>query len=293
MLYLPWIITAVSVFACALLGIKLYLVKKSVREIGIMFGEILDADTNMLISVSSRDKNISFLAGEINVQLRKLRRERHRFRQGDAELKNAVTNISHDLRTPLTAICGYLDLLGKTEQSAEAKRYLEIIENRCEVMKNLTDELFRYSVIMSVQSDEFEELSLNSLLEESIAGFYAVLNGRGITPEIIMPSENIVKTASRASLMRVFSNILNNAVKYSDGDLRVELTENGRIIFENSAKNLDEISVGKLFDRFYTVESARNSTGLGLAIAKKLVEQMNGTIFAEYIKGKLKIIIDF
>ena len=90
----------------------------------------------------------------------------------------------------------------------------------------------------------------------------------------------------------MFSNIIGNAVKYSDGDLRVELTEQGRIIFENSAQNLDEIKVGRLFDRFYTVESASNSTGLGLAIAKTLVEQMHGEISAEYADGRLRIIID-
>ncbi len=292
MLYLPWFIIAVLLAVIAALGVKIYLLKKSISEIEILFVECLSADTNMLVTVSSRDKNIRSLAGKINVQLKELRRQRHRFQQGDTELKNAVTNISHDLRTPLTAICGYLDLLEKTEKSAEAERYLKIIGERCEVLKNLTDELFRYSVIMSAKEDTPEEIVLNSLLEESLAGFYAVLVGRGITPEIVMPDKHVIRTAGRESLLRVFSNILGNVVKYSDGDLRVELTEQGRIIFENSAQNLDEIKVGRLFDRFYTVESASNSTGLGLAIAKTLVEQMHGEISAEYADGRLRIIID-
>lgn len=292
MLYLPWFIIAVLLAVIAALGVKIYLLKKSISEIEILFVECLSADTNMLVTVSSRDKNIRSLAGKINVQLKELRRQRHRFHQGDTELKNAVTNISHDLRTPLTAICGYLDLLEKTEKSAEAERYLKIIGERCEVLKNLTDELFRYSVIMSAKEDTPEEIVLNSLLEESLAGFYAVLVGRGITPEIVMPDKHVIRTAGRESLLRVFSNILGNVVKYSDGDLRVELTEQGRIIFENSAQNLDEIKVGRLFDRFYTVESASNSTGLGLAIAKTLVEQMHGEISAEYADGRLRIIID-
>lgn len=292
MLYLPWFIIAVLLAVIIALGVKIYLLKKSINEIEMLFDECLSADTNMLVTVSSRDKNIRSLAGKINVQLRELRRQRHRFQQGDTELKNAVTNISHDLRTPLTAICGYLDLLEKTEKSAEAERYLKIIGERCEVLKNLTDELFRYSVIMSAKEDTPEEIVLNSLLEESLAGFYAVLVGRGITPEIVMPDKPVIGTAGRESLLRVFSNILGNVVKYSDGDLRVELTEQGRIIFENSAQNLDEIKVGRLFDRFYTVESASNSTGLGLAIAKTLVEQMHGEISAEYADGRLRIIID-
>lgn len=292
MLYLPWFIIAVLLAVIAALGVKIYLLKKSISEIEILFAECLSADTNMLVTVSSRDKNIRSLAGKINVQLKELRRQRHRFQQGDTELKNAVTNISHDLRTPLTAICGYLDLLEKAEKSAEAERYLKIIGERCEVLKNLTDELFRYSVIMSAKEDTPEEIVLNSLLEESLAGFYAVLIGSEITPEIVMPDKPVIRMAGRESLMRVFSNILSNAVKYSDGDLRVELTEQGRIVFENSAQNLDEIKVGRLFDRFYTVESASNSTGLGLAIAKTLVEQMHGEISAEYADGRLRIIID-
>lgn len=293
MLYLSWFIIAVLFAVIAALGVKIYLLKKSINEIETLFDACLSADTNMLVTVSSSDKNIRSLAGKINVQLKELRRQRHRFQQGDTELKNAVTNISHDLRTPLTAICGYLDLLEKIEKSAEAERYLDIISERCEVLKNLTDELFRYSVIMSAQEDTPEEIVLNSLLEESLAGFYAVLIGSGITPEIAMPDKPVIRTAGRESLMRVFSNILSNAVKYSDGDLRVELTDCGRIIFENSAENLDEIKVGRLFDRFYTVESASNSTGLGLAIAKTLVEQINGIITAEYANGQLRIIIDW
>lgn len=292
MLYLPWFIIAVLLAVIIALGVKIYLLKKSISEIEMLFDECLSADTNMLVTVSSRDKSIRSLAGKINVQLKELRRQSHRFQQGDTELKNAVTNISHDLRTPLTAICGYLDLLEKTEKSADAERYLKIIGERCEVLKNLTDELFRYSVIMSEKEDTPEEIVLNSLLEESLAGFYAVLVGRGITPKIVMPDKTVICTAGRESLLRVFSNILGNAVKYSDGDLRVELTEQGGIIFENSAQNLDEIKVGRLFDRFYTVESASNSTGLGLAIAKTLVEQMHGTIEAEYTNGRLKIIIE-
>jgi len=293
MTYLPWVIIAVLAVIIIALCIKICLLKKSVCEIETAFEERLTADTNTLVSVSCRDKNILSLAGKMNDQLRKLRSERRRFQQGDLELKNAVTNISHDLRTPLTAICGYLDLLGKIEKSAEAERYLSIIGERCEALKELTDELFRYSVLLSANEEKPEKISLNSLLEESLAGFYAVFVGRGIIPEIILPDEHVIRMAGRESLMRVFSNIFSNAVKYSSGDLRVELTDRGRIIFENSADKLDEIKVGRLFDRFYTVESAGNSTGLGLAIAKTLVEQMNGRISAEYANGRLRIIIDW
>lgn len=272
---------------------KIYLMHKAALEIGDAFEEKLVSDTNTLIDISSRDPYLCRLAASINTQLRILRTQRHRYQNGDRELKEAVTNISHDLRTPLTAICGYLDLLEKEPLSENAARYLSLIENRTEAMKQLTEELFRYSVILSTQKLDMETICLNGILEESIASFYAVLTSRGIRPQIHMSGKRIEKQLNREALSRVFSNILSNALKYSDGDLEITLRDDGEIIFANTATGLNQIQVGKLFDRFFTVEAARNSGGLGLAIAKTLVEQMGGIISAEFENSKLSIHIRF
>lgn len=272
---------------------KIYLMHKAALEIGEAFEEKLASDTNTLIDISSRDPYLCHLAASINTQLRILRSQRHRYQNGDRELKEAVTNISHDLRTPLTAICGYLDLLKKEPLTGNAVRYLSLIENRTEAMKQLTEELFRYSVILSTQELDMETVCLNGVLEESIASFYAALTSRGIRPQIHMSGKRIEKQLNREALSRVFSNILSNALKYSDGDLEITLHDDGEIVFSNTASGLNEIQVGKLFDRFFTVEAARNSGGLGLAIAKTLVEQMGGTIFAEFENSKLSIHIRF
>ena len=274
------------------LGIKIYLLKKSAREISEAFEDRLQTDTNTLIDISSGDREMRQLADSINKQLKILRKEHLRYSQGDTELKNAVTNISHDLRTPLTAICGYLDILKREEKSPEVERCLNIIADRTELMKQLTEELFRYSVILSTDSSgETEEVFVNQVLEESIAGYYAALTERGITPKIDITGQKIVKTLNRASLSRVFANLLNNAVKYSGGDLKINLSDSGVITFSNSAEGLDPLQTERLFDRFYTVEAARNSTGLGLAIARTLIEQMSGSISAEYKEDKLIITI--
>lgn len=291
-----WLWAAIGVMAVviAALLVKISLLHKAVREIEEALADRLMTDTNTLIDISSRDRYLRSLAAGINVQLRKLRAQRLRYVQGDTELKNAVTNISHDLRTPLTAILGYLDLLEKEEKSETMERYLGIIRNRAEILAQLTEELFRYSVILSAESDTtVETVLLGSVLEESAAAFYTALKERGIVPKIQIPEQKVARNLNRSSLTRVLSNLLNNAVKYSDGDLEIRLTEAGEIFFSNRVQGLNEVQVGKLFDRFYTVEAARNSTGLGLAIARTLVERMNGTIDAGYENGRLTIRIVF
>lgn len=291
-----WLWAAIGVMAVVIVAllVKISLLHKAAREIEEALADRLMTDTNTLIDISSRDRYLRSLAAGINVQLRKLRAQRLRYVQGDTELKNAVTNISHDLRTPLTAILGYLDLLEKEEKSEMMERYLGIIRNRAEILAQLTEELFRYSVILSAESDmTVETVLLGSVLEESVAAFYTALKERGIVPKIQIPEQKVARNLNRSSLARVLSNLLNNAVKYSDGDLEIRLTETGEIFFSNRAPGLNEVQVGKLFDRFYTVEAARNSTGLGLAIARTLVERMNGTIDAGYENERLTIRIVF
>ena len=285
-----------SLFALLLAAaiIKIIQLKKAAREISAAFADRLQTDTNTQIDISSRDKDMCRLASAINTQLRILRQEHLRYHQGDTELKNAVTNISHDLRTPLTAICGYLDMMEKTEISEQQARYLGIIKERTELMKQLTEELFRYSVIVSDnEKTETETLLINQVLEDSIMGYYAVLTEKGIHPDVNITDKQITAELNKEYLSRIFSNLLNNAVKYSDGDLDIILSDTGEITFSNTAKGLSAVDTEQLFDRFYTVETAHHSTGLGLSIARTLVRRMGGTITAEYADSRLKIKIKF
>lgn len=288
-------LTGILITIIILLTLKIHLLKKSADEISDAFSDRLTSDSNVLIDLSSRDRHMRNLAYTINKELKKLINDRHRYQQGDAELKNAVTNISHDLRTPLTAVCGYLDMLDKEELGENAKRYLKIIRGRTEIMKQLTEELFRYSVFTSVSDGTpSEPVILNSALEESLSAMYTSLKAGHITPSVTMPDVKVKRMLNRNALSRIFGNIISNAVKYSDGDLGITLEENGRITFSNHAEKLDEIQVGRLFDRFYTVETASSgSTGLGLSIARALTEQMGGSIDAEYEDGMILIHVHF
>lgn len=294
MKYFLFIVIILLSLAVVFLAVKLYLVKRTARGIEHGFKEKLRQDTNTLIDVSCRDKDMVSLADTLNKDLALIRELRHRYTQGDIELKNAIVNISHDLRTPLTAICGYLELLEETENPNEAKKYLAIIKHRTKTLKQLVDELFNYSVVTSQEEKlNLEKVSLNSALEESIAEYYVALQKRDITPELKITNKKIERTLDKTALSRILLNILSNAVKYSDGDLQIELNDSGVISFSNTASSLDETQVKKLFNRFYTVENARTSTGLGLSIARTLVERMNGEISATYSNSKLTISIDF
>ena len=289
-----WVSIGILIAIIIVLLVKIHILQKSVKEIEIAFADRLVTDTNVLIDISSGDKNVRRLANTINGQLRKLRTERRRFQQGDLELKHAVTNISHDLRTPLTALSGYLELLEQEEKSESVNRYIEIIKDRVDILTQLSEELFKYSVIISTKDNiTKEQVIINTVLEESIAAFYTVLTERNIVPEIQVSETKVVRMLDRSALSRVFSNLISNVIKYSDGDLKIVLSENGEIAFSNMASGLDEIQVGRLFDRFYTVEAARKSTGLGLTISKTLVEQMKGTISAIYENNRLSIHIFF
>lgn len=276
-----------------LLSIKIYLLKRSAREISDSFADKLHTDTNTPIGISSRDKDMIYLADSINTQLKVLRREHHKYTVGDRELKTAIINISHDIRTPLTAISGYLDIMKEMDKSEEIEKYLDILEERSAVMKQLTEEMFSYSVALSdgVNKDK-TEFSVNQLLEDTIIGYYGAISEKGIEPVIEISSNKQLRTLNRSSLGRVFSNLINNAIRYSDGDLSIKMNDEGTIFFSNSASSLTTVQVEKLFDRFYTVESSRNSTGLGLAIARTLLEQMNGTIKAEFDNGILTFVVN-
>ncbi len=286
MIWLLCGLCAALVIVTIILLCKIVCLRSAADEIGAAFSARIHEDTNVGIDISTADRRMRRLAAEIDRQLKHLRRRHIRFTQGDRELKDAITNIAHDLRTPLTAICGYMELLERTDIPDDVRKYLQIIANRIDAMKQLTEELFRYSVIVSAAEDSRETIVLNRALQECIAAHYSALTQRGIVPKVSIAEKLTERLLNKAALARILDNIMSNALKYSDGDLFIALLPDGSITFRNHAKDLDEISIGRLFDRFYTVENGRSGTGLGLSIAKILTEQAGGSIRA-YKEGDM------
>ena len=278
-----------------MLLIKIYVMKKSARNLRADFAARGKLDTNSLIGIESRDKDLRLLTDQINKTLVELRDSYHKYNLGDNEIKTAITNIAHDLRTPLTAILGYIELAKKQEMTPENAKYLAIIEERCLHMKKLTEELFEYSVIATSEvKEELSDVFVNQVLEDCIMNYYPSLMERGIEPVVDITEAKIVRKLYPSYVERIFSNLINNALKYSDGDLSVSLDETGKVTFKNAAASLSTVSVEKLFDRFYTVETAQNtSTGLGLSIVRTFAARMNCELSAKYEDGSLIIEIVF
>ena len=284
------IITIILFLICIFLAVKLYVIKQSIKEIEKSFSKILRTDTNNIIAISSSDKDIKNLTINLNNNLSELRGQKLQYKNGNQELKKIITNISHDLRTPLTAIKGYVDLIEQEKLSNNQKKYLKVIQKKSNELTELTGQLFEYTKLMDIDVKiKKEECCINEILEETLVSYYSIFKEQDIIPNISICSTKVYKIVNKISIIRVFENILSNVIKYSNGDLKVEMQENGIITFSNKATSLDETTVQKIFDRYFSVENAKESTGIGLSIAKQLVESNNGSIKAEYVNGYLII----
>ncbi|MBR5426726.1 MAG: HAMP domain-containing histidine kinase [Clostridia bacterium] len=285
-----YILLGISAAVIAVLCARLISFRRSLRSVCEQLEARLAEDSGAPIGCDARDRYLLRMTERLNAALATLAERRAQYLSGDAEVKNAVTNISHDLRTPLTAIAGYTELMKKEPLSERQTAYLERIAERARAMTALTEELFRYSMVISNgEEQKSEPVDLCAVLESCIADQYEKLKLKGIEPLVELPEGPVIRELDRDALTRVFGNILNNAVKYSEGDLSIVLTEDGNVSFANAASELTPVETAKLFDRFYTVGTGRNSTGLGLSIAKTLTERMGGGIGAELTDGVLTV----
>ena len=288
-----WAAAAVLAAVAIVLGVKVWLLRRGAKALRLDLAQKLREDTNTLLSLPCRDRELRRLAASLNEELRLLRKERLRYQQGDRELKEAVVNVSHDLRTPLTALSGYVELLKGEALSPAGQRYLSQIEDRAQAMQAMTEELFRYSLAAEETALTLEPVDLRAAVEEALLSFYGAFQQKGVVPQLSLPQGPVTRQLDKAALSRVLGNILTNALKYSPGELAVALSPAGVLTFSNPAPDLDPVSAGRLFHRFYTVESSAQSTGLGLSIARELTQRLGGTISARWESGRLQVELTF
>lgn len=253
--------------------------------------DITEKDTNILLTTSSGDKSIKSLVDSLNKELKKLLSIKREYSKGVFDVKNSAENIAHDIRTPLTVIKGYVDLLEEEDLSEEGKKCLEIIKGRTRYMKEMTDELFLSLSMKSRGVLSLFDIDAKSVLEEALVSFYNEFKKKGMTPSIITPNDKVILKADSKALYRVYSNIISNALKYGEGEFNVQMDEKGNITFSNYAPNMDSVEANKLLDRYYTISDAKASSGIGLSISKEILQEMGGELKVRLDNKRLYISI--
>ena len=213
-------------------------------------------------------------------------------------LKETITNISHDIRTPLTSLNGYFQLLSESNCEEEKERYMIIIKTRIDNLKNLLEDMFTY---MKIQDDNYkvlkEDLSMNKIVYDNLFSYYEDFKLKEIEPDINITEESIIIFGNQLSLDRIVNNLINNSLIHGKSYIGVTLSQSEdyiSLIVENDVENGQDIDLENIFTRFYKKDKARtsNSTGLGLTIVKELVESMDGKIEASIDGDIFKIEIN-
>ena len=294
-----WIFILLSVvllIAVIALIIKVVLLHRAFTEIDEQVKSHLDGTDSSAFRLSTADKKARDLANDLDAELQELHSERVFLQDGDRRMKENITAISHDLRTPLTAINSYVDLLSDEKDENKRREYLDRINDRTAELRDMTSELFKYSVSADTHYDSqlsTEDLDLQRIIEDSLLSFYNELKAHNITPSVYFPDETVTVNCSRRTMMRIFDNIFSNVAKYASSSLDITLTPDRRVTVINDAPDLTPVQVSKMFDKYYTVKDSGNSTGLGLSIARELIENTGGSITASHNDGKLTVELQF
>ena len=275
----------------------LFLYHNEVKHISKEIDNIKDLDSNTLIHSKYNLKNINNLIYKINNLLTESKNIKIDYGNKNKSLMKMMTNISHDLRTPLTSALGYIDIILKSDLSEEEKKKdLITIEKRLRRLEELISSFFEFSRIISTNKlPTLEKINLTSILEESVIVFYDDYKKNNRKILLDCNQRKIIINSNKMLLTRIFENLIGNAYKHSNSDLniKVEIENKVKIIFSNELLDND-VDIDRIFDEFYTVDISRTKegTGLGLAIAKEFTKQLNGNIYAEKHNNQLKIIIE-
>lgn len=291
------LIIVLSLGLAGIFAILYFLLRKEIKGVTFQLQEINQNKTNSKIKISLNG-GIEELALEINKMLEEKRKSEAEHKRMDTELRQAIANMSHDLRTPLTSIMGYIQLIEDDNLSSEEKKeYIDIVKRRTESLQVLISSFYDLSRLEANEYKfELKSLNLANILFDLMASFYMDFSNKNIEPIIDADEKAAFVIADENAVRRIFSNLIQNILKYGNEYVFISLKQDKDYVittFTNDAPDLSEEDSKHLFERFFTVDRTRTgaSTGLGLAITKQLVEQMGHNISIELSNGRLSIII--
>jgi signal transduction histidine kinase len=315
------ILLSILLFLAALLAaalLRTFLLRRDLRHLYRSLSEIVSAETNKLLTTQTFDREIVTLSNQINAVLTRSRRDFFEKNHAEAALKRAVTNISHDLRTPLTSALGYLQLMESPDTDENKKaRYRETVRGRLETLSALMNGLFEFAQIIEGNIVyDIRPVNVANVLRDTLSAAYGELERRNFSVKTDIPETPVICRCDADALRRVLQNLIKNVCVHGKDELRVCLENNAAvdvpaanghteftatrnktkkgtgleqtvektavIYIENKVHDPDKIDTERIFERFFTADASRTSknTGLGLAIAKELTERMGGEISA-------------
>lgn len=265
-------------------------------------GEIADG-SHMELTVNSRQKALLALCGRLNQVLASKDQSHIRYLRSQRQLKQNITHLAHDIRTPLTGASGYVQLAQECEDSEKRTRYLEAAGRRMAELEDMLEKLFLYTKLTNdtfrFSEEAMKKVSVLPLLNDCLLGMYTKFEEKGAAPEVSFETERFTITADEDALKRIFLNLIQNALLHGSGGISItQHTEDdgsSRLVFENPVPEDNNISIHQIFDQFYKAGPARGkgSSGLGLFIVKELMARMEGRVWAELDGGCLRIVLCF
>lgn len=287
----------IVIFLIVIIGILSAIILGYKREFRRINKEIINnLDEYINLKTTSIDKDVENLIQSINLIFDSKQKMVAEKKENEEKLRASITNMSHDLRTPLTSIIGYLQMIKSEKQSeSDKKEYIEIVERRTEALQQLINSFYDLSRIEGNEYKfNYKKVNLSNVLCENIAVFYNDFINNNIEP-IIEVEENIKEIISDdVAISRIFSNLIGNMIKHGGNFVKITLKQEDNLIvteFINNVTEVTEENLDKLFDRFYTVDNSRSdkNTGLGLYITKILVERLGYFIDAKMEEENLII----